>query len=113
MFRLGGTGFRDKEAKRVSERAECLRCSFTGAVMDFVLRAMVISCVDVTRFLGHVILRGLLDIYCLFSEINLLLDLVEQLVVGHSYFMPYYRRILIFLKPTNPQYHKSIYHSSV
>jgi hypothetical protein len=89
VFRLGGTGFRDKEAKRVRERAECLRCSFTDAVMDFVLTAMVISCVDVTRFLGHVTSRCLLDIYCLFSEINLVLDLVEQLVVGHLYFMPY------------------------
>lgn len=31
---------RDKEAKNVSERTDCLRCLFTDTVVDFVVTAM-------------------------------------------------------------------------
>jgi hypothetical protein len=64
----------------VSECTEGLRCWFTDAVVDFVLTAMEIICAGVTGSLRHVTLSGLLDIYCLFSEINLFLDLVKQLL---------------------------------
>ena len=82
-------GIRDEEAKRVSEPTECLRCSFTDTLVDFVLTAMEISCADVTRPLRHVALHALLDIYCPFRRLTCFLTWFEWLVVGHSYFMPH------------------------